>query len=117
MLLAKIINFVSKSSQQIIKRIFSRDNLLTDDSNENFFKALTPTIDSDQDGVYEKALLHALKNAEIKNIAVTGGYGAGKSSVIKTFFHKHNGLHPVEISLATFGQDKSIKYSWLALLI
>ena len=67
------------------------------------FKSLTPRKDVDL-SAYEEAFEFALKNMEIKNVAVTGSYGAGKSSVMETFKktefgEKYTYLH---ISLAHF---------------
>ncbi|MUP46096.1 hypothetical protein E0K83_10110 [Gramella sp. BOM4] len=74
------------------------------------FKSLAPTADIDDPDIYHQALDWALRNRDIediKNIAVTGYYGSGKSSVIKNFI-KHN-CHKYKflpISLATFKDDK-----------
>lgn len=59
---------------------------------------------------YLKALLWALKNRRvenIKNIALTGPYGSGKSSILKTFqrHYKSEDLKFLEISLATFKEE------------
>lgn len=47
------------------------------------FKYLGPKDDINSIEVYEEALDYALSNSKIKNIAVTGSYGAGKSSIIE----------------------------------
>lgn len=59
---------------------------------------------------YLKALLWALKNRRkenIKNIALTGPYGSGKSSILRTFqkYYKGEDLKFLEISLATFKEE------------
>ena len=53
---------------------------------DDTYASLTPTKDADKDEIYCNALKFALENEEIKNIAIAGNYGSGKSSVIKTFF-------------------------------
>lgn len=55
-------------------------------------KALTPIVLKDTDDSFNtvKDLLNAIANDEILNIAVTGPYGSGKSSVIKTFKERVN---------------------------
>lgn len=71
---------------------------------------------------YENKLLWALKNRRkhnIKNIAITGYYGAGKSSVLKTFIKRNEvkekvenpnkDLKFLELSLATFHDEDSKK--------
>lgn len=51
-----------------------------------------------------KALQWAVENSKIKNIALTGPYGSGKSSIINTFLTKNPLLdsESIKISLATF---------------
>ncbi|EGG4958973.1 hypothetical protein NZQ97_003396 [Salmonella enterica] len=51
------------------------------------FQTLTPIVDPDKDGYqpYFKALDYALSRDDVKNIAITGPYGAGKSSVILSY--------------------------------
>lgn len=68
------------------------------------YHALTPVNNVECD-VYLDALQEALQNKDIKNIAVTGPYGSGKSSVIRTFFAKRNEdkkYRPITITLANF---------------
>ena len=67
------------------------------------YHSLTPINCVDNCDVYMDALQEALQNPDIKNIAVTGPYGAGKSSVIRTFFDNHNGEYKhITITLANF---------------
>lgn len=74
--------------------------------------SLSPVMDADQDGVFGDSLYWALKNRrekDIKNIAITGPYGSGKSSLLKTFQEKHKkdtDLKFLNISLATFKEEK-----------
>lgn len=65
------------------------------------FVDLAPTDEADKGGVYSKAILFATNNAKVFNIALTGPYGSGKSSIIQSFLKKYrrNALH---ISLASF---------------
>lgn len=70
------------------------------------FEPLTPVlIDSAHFDRYERELLGALGKDEVLNIALTGGYGAGKSSVLKTFFERHPEFQTAYVSLATFSKD------------
>ena len=76
---------------------------------ESKYHSLTPTNCADNCEVYIDALQEALQNPDIKNVAVTGPYGSGKSSVIRTFFDRHNGelkLKYLTITLATFKPEK-----------
>lgn len=72
-------------------------------SKEKFFEPLTPVLLKEHiSSKYERELRHALENPEILNIAITGSYGAGKSSVLKTFFENHRFYKHTFVSLATF---------------
>lgn len=74
-------------------------------------KALTPIVLKDSDDSFNtvKDLLGAIANDEILNIAVTGPYGSGKSSVIKTFKERVNkDVKILDISLATLDADASL---------
>ncbi|CAL4868556.1 hypothetical protein MMA231_02838 [Asticcacaulis sp. MM231] len=65
------------------------------------FVDLAPTDKADATGVYTKALLFATQNPNITNIALTGPYGSGKSSIIRTFLKRYNSA-TLNISLAAF---------------
>lgn len=67
------------------------------------FKSLAPKSDVDLTG-YKEAFKFALSNSEVKNVAVTGSYGAGKSSVMETFKKTEEGkkYSYLHISLAHF---------------
>lgn len=74
------------------------------------FTALSPVDDADPDGKYAAALDWALKdrsNGDVKNIALTGPYGSGKSSILKTYQAKNTdpNLLFLNISLATFKEE------------
>ncbi|OYX86521.1 MAG: hypothetical protein B7Y83_01120 [Flavobacteriales bacterium 32-34-25] len=93
---------------QSIHSSFSNDNL-----ENNAYSSLSPIDNSDEDGKYSEALLWALKNRkkeDIKNIALTGPYGSGKSSILKTFQknYKDCDLKFLNISLATFKEEKKV---------
>ncbi|MGF2687270.1 ATP-binding protein [Marinobacter sp. DUT-3] len=68
------------------------------------FVDLAPTDDADKAGVYSEAILFATNNAKVSNIALTGPYGSGKSSIIQSFLKKYRrpALH---ISLAAFAPE------------
>ena len=48
-----------------------------------------------------EVLRHALEAEDIKNIAITGPFGSGKSSVLRTLMEDHKEFHFLPISLAT----------------
>lgn len=65
------------------------------------FERLTPIDNVDLD-VYEEAINYAFENPDIKNVAISGAYSAGKSSVLASYKKKHSGLRFLHISLAHF---------------
>jgi hypothetical protein len=85
---------------------FSKETVLEPD-----YASLSPIDNGDDDGQYMQALNWALRNRkkqDIKNIALTGPYGSGKSSILKTFQNRNKvtGLKFLNISLATFKEEK-----------
>jgi len=84
---AKLTDFLSGSSRKV--------------GDQSKFVDLAPTDKADEDGVYSEALLFAITNPRVSNIALTGPYGSGKSSIIRTFLgtYRRSALH---ISLAAF---------------
>lgn len=78
----------------------------TNIQNVNFsFEDLTPSHNVDL-GPYKKALDEAFSNKRIKNIAISGTYGAGKSSLIETY-KKSSNLNFIHISLTHFETEKN----------
>lgn len=65
------------------------------------FQKLTPTKSADLK-IYREALDFVFKEDELKNIAITGSYSAGKSSVLETYKSQHQEKHFLHISLAHF---------------
>lgn len=83
------------------------------EANALSYEALTPTeLDADKAGCYISALNYAYKHPDIRNIAVTGPYGAGKSSVLKTWCKAHNTtLRVLTVSLADFDMQRHVDES------
>ena len=52
------------------------------------YKELTPNDNIENGDAYFEALKQALENDKIKNIALAGPYGSGKSSIIESFLKK-----------------------------
>lgn len=79
------------------------------------FVDLAPTDEADEDGVYFEALDFATRNRKVFNIALTGPYGSGKSSIIRTFlknYEEPNNRYgktkrALQISLAAFVKQQA----------
>lgn len=74
-------------------------------------KSLTPALLNESDASYRTVieLQNAINDSDILNIAVTGPYGSGKSSVLRTFQAKADpGTKILDISLATLDADESL---------
>lgn len=65
------------------------------------FERLTPIDNMDLD-VYGEAIDYVFDNSDIKNVAISGAYSAGKSSVLASYKKRHNDLRFLHISLAHF---------------
>ena len=65
------------------------------------FERLTPTDDVDL-SIYENAIDYVFDNTDIRNVAISGAYSAGKSSVLASYKKKHRNLRFLHISLAHF---------------
>ena len=74
--------------------------------NKYEFQKLTPTVDVNM-GIYESAMEYVFSNEDIKNIAVSGAYGAGKSSLIESYKKAHADKKFIHISLAHFSDVAS----------
>lgn len=88
-------------------------DIFTTKKENNTYSSLGPSKNADSKGAYSDALKYAMENPEIKNIAVAGNYGAGKSSVLITFFDKleNKKYNPIYVSLAAFNikDEKVVK--------
>lgn len=76
---------------------------------ETEYTDLAPIDDITNGDEYLNALDWALKNKRVKNIALAGPYGAGKSSVIETYLKKHKKIKKksLRISMATFIENET----------
>lgn len=83
-------------------------------SNTQRFEDFTPTILADNEDKYSDIIKYAIDNPNTKNVALTGPYGSGKSSILKTFENKSPEYKYLNISLATFDEKehqlKEIEY-------
>ncbi|CVH78870.1 hypothetical protein BN3662_03084 [Clostridiales bacterium CHKCI006] len=70
------------------------------------FEPLTPTDDVNI-VVYEEAINFIFKNSDIKNVAISGAYGAGKSSVLASYKKKYSDIKFLHISFAHFNSENT----------
>lgn len=77
------------------------------------FQKLTPVHDADLN-VYKDALDFVFKNQDIRNVAISGAYSAGKSSVIETYEKTHSQTRFLHISLAYFEPTNTSESSHLS---
>ena len=80
-----------------------------EESKKYTFEKLTPVDDCDI-SIYESAIDFAFDEKDIRNVAISGAYGAGKSSVLAAYKAKHKDVKFLHISLAHF-QDNSDRSS------
>ncbi|OTQ20714.1 hypothetical protein B6D22_11340 [Gilliamella apicola] len=75
------------------------------------FEKLTPTTLSPDEMIgYNEALDFVFKEEDLLNIAISGPYASGKSSVIKTYEEKHHkNLKGIHISLSYFSPNLKSK--------
>lgn len=106
----QIKELTKKALKKTIQYLSHFLNLLESEiiGNNNNYHTLAPTDDAENVDTYIQSLDWALKNKHrIKNIAISGAYGSGKSSVIKTFIKRNKNIHYkfLNISLATFKEQ------------
>lgn len=83
--------------------------MINNSADMSVYNKLTPVSNADL-AEYESALLYALTEKDIRNIAITGVYGSGKSSLIKSFEekckrdknYKDKNFNFLNVSLASF---------------
>lgn len=97
----KIKNLIDRALFRIAQKISNSEHR-TDD----IFFDLAPINNADPDGLYARALDFSMSSPAVRNIALTGPYGSGKTSVIKTY-EKERTFRFLNISLATFSDPKS----------
>ncbi|MDR2652098.1 MAG: hypothetical protein LBC68_07255 [Prevotellaceae bacterium] len=68
------------------------------------FQKLTPINNAELD-IYQQALDYVFENSDIKNVAISGAYGAGKSSILESYKKIQPKKQFLHISLAHFIPD------------
>lgn len=97
---------IARKTATFLQRMERRLSQNTKTRGDDLYEELTPQDNADEDKVYDQQLKWALGKKNIRNIAVTGTYGSGKSSVIKTFQKNHGEYRYLNISLASFPKNE-----------
>lgn len=97
-----------------MKKIFEKIKLHKDektcsDEMSRRYESLTPANDITNGQEYMAAIDWALAQSDVHNIAISGPYGSGKSSVIETYLKKRNRQDALRISLAAFNLKAMLK--------
>ena len=87
-----------------IKEIIFKSN---ESKEESEYTALTPIDDIENGAEYFSAIDWALNQQKVKNIALAGPYGSGKSSIIDTYLKNNPSMkrESLRISMATFEKE------------
>lgn len=100
----KILKYTAARLNKLVSRI---DEYLKQDdvSSASKYIALTPSkIEGPNE--YFTALNYALSQKDVRNIAVTGAYGAGKSTIISSYMDTFRKERHISVSLAGFDMKK-----------
>lgn len=101
----KILKYIEDNSKNFKEKLNLK---IKSDFEKNFYSDLMPKDDVDKIETYHKALDWVINvNDRIKNVALSGPYGAGKSTIIESYIKKSNLKRDkfLRISLATFNKD------------
>lgn len=98
---------INNLKNKIIKKL-RLDKKIDIDNSE--YKSLNPINDLPIDNEHIKALHFGINDKAIKNIALTGPYGSGKSSIINSYIKNYPKEKAINISLANFNSNnQSVK--------
>jgi hypothetical protein len=87
--------------------------LIMEEKSKEFKLEILSPLDKKEDKRVKKYLKHlkdAVDNIEVKNLALSGVYGSGKSTIIKSFQSLYPNLQLLHISLASFKEIKDGDY-------
>lgn len=96
----------------MLEKLLQRFLLKTDKNNSKkiSLNSLAPKVLSKEKDIervqpYLTALKNSIDESSITNIAITGAYGSGKSTIIKTFQNLNPNYNYLNISLASFNES------------
>lgn len=92
---------VGKENIKNKKRIISL-SATYESSNENEYDEIIDNCLKEKRVNVDKKLKKEFKERKNRNIAITGEYGGGKTSIINTFFAKHNEYKHINVSMGVY---------------
>lgn len=107
--LSRLIPHLKKLLIQLEKFTTTKKTLPSDSINSLAPKIITDESELKKIEPYLASLKNALDSDFVNNIAVTGSYGSGKSTILKTFQFHHTEYEYLNISLASFQDNKEDK--------
>lgn len=111
MIKKKIVSYLDSIANKI------RSSIQADQENTNVpINTLAPKVLTQPDDIkriepYLTSLNQAIVTAGINNIAIAGSYGSGKSTILKTFQNQNQQYKYLNISLASFKDNKDAEDS------
>lgn len=106
----KIFRLLIDKVEMLKKKIFKGEKKTEDKENENVYKFYPLTANSTikLSDVTNGALKYAVdRKTKVTNVAITGNYGAGKSSIVESFEVKCRNKKFIHISLGQYDEIKS----------
>lgn len=112
--ISRVLDEIKSGMSEILDKIYriikekdySKSKSWTDE-----LRDLAPIDKVENFETYEQTLNWAFQNGRVKNIALSGPYGSGKSSIIETFLKKHREIKEtsIRVSLATFEVEHTLE--------
>lgn len=99
---------------RIIKKVISLDSYNINVANKEEILNLAPvcTLDKNPDQKdryikYEQEILTAIEQSSIRNIAISGPYGSGKSSILNTYINRKRKINDhISVSLSSINYEE-----------
>lgn len=100
-------SFFRKKIEKIINKIDIQEKLKNTENKNNFQDLTTYKEEDERHLEYIEAIEWAVSNDAVKNIALSGYYGTGKSTILHKFKEKNKGHEYLSITLASFDENNS----------
>ncbi|WP_035647195.1 hypothetical protein [Flavobacterium sp. ASV13] len=98
---------IDQNVNQNIEEDENSSEIMNDDQKKEIELEILSPLDKKDDPKVKKYLRHlknAIDNEDVKNLALSGVYGSGKSTIIKSFKSQYPDLEILNISLASFNE-------------